>query len=386
METLFTRTPQAHELEFLREKTVKRQRLVMECSATEQRKKDNDALLLFFDVNRGKGTYKKAAQRHNWPSYYQVKKAKENVIYPKNICYGESRVELGLTDLIAHSCSRILEFLIEENSPLVMGLTETEKMSLELWCKVGGDGQGDHSEYSQKNSDNVNGSSIYCISYVPLQLAAKGKLIWLNKEPNSPLICQPLVFTFAKETDEFIQCEEKKLRQQIENLPDISFSCGMKEFCLKASSVKVYSTMWDGKSCTSIAKTFLEGKKLASNTCHLCLATPNDMNKPQVWDRPIKIPEMVDYSCTALHMWIRSMEYLFNLATKLPKGNWGKPLTSPECQLTKLEMKVKFSLYFSFKKSSFFIPLFDTVKKVGMNNFCNNLVSFECSTYPNEPL
>ena len=133
-----------------------------------------------------------------------------------------------------------------------------------------------------------------------------------TREPNSPLICQPLVFTFAKETDEFIQCEEKKLRQQIENLPDISFSCGMKEFCLKASSVKVYSTMWDGKSCTSIAKTFLEGKKLASNTCHLCLATPNDMNKPQVWDRPIKIPEMVDYSCTALHMWIRSMEYLFN--------------------------------------------------------------------------
>ena len=31
---------------------------------------------------------------------------------------------------------------------------------------------------------------------------------------------------------------------------------------------------------------------------------------------------------------------------------------------------------------SFFIPFFVTVKKVGMNNlnFCNNLVSFECST------
>ena len=239
METLFTRTPQVDELEFLREKTVKRQRLVMECSATEQRKKDNDTLLLFFYVNRGKNTYMMAAQRHNWPSYYQVKKAKENVLYPKNICYGESRVELGLTDLISHSCSRILEFLIEDNNPAVMGLTETEKMSLELWCKVGGDGQGDHSEYSQKNIDNVDGSSIYCISYVPLQLAAKGKLIWVNKEPNSPLICQPLVFTFAKETDEFIQCEEKKLRMQAENLPEISFSCGSKEFCLKASSVKV---------------------------------------------------------------------------------------------------------------------------------------------------
>ncbi len=48
-----------------------------------------------------------------------------------------------------------------------------------------------------------------------------------------------------------------------------------KMFCLKAEAVKMYNTMWDGKSCTAIANTFLgTGKKLASNTCHVCLATP----------------------------------------------------------------------------------------------------------------
>jgi hypothetical protein len=68
-------------------------------------------------------------------------------------------------------------------------MTETEKVSLELWAKVGGDGQGDHSEYMQRNLQPVSGASVYCISYVPLQLKAKGRLIWKNTKPSSPLIC-----------------------------------------------------------------------------------------------------------------------------------------------------------------------------------------------------
>jgi hypothetical protein len=118
-----------------------------------------------------------------------VKKAKENVLYPKNISYGDCRVEVGLQDLITHSTARILEYLYEQNSPVIHGMTETEKVSLELWAKVGGDGQGDHSEYMQRNLQPVSGASVYCISYVPLQLKAKGRLIWKNTKPNSPLIC-----------------------------------------------------------------------------------------------------------------------------------------------------------------------------------------------------
>jgi hypothetical protein len=90
----------------------------------------------------------------------------------------------------------------------------------------GGDGQGDHSMYSQKNQANESGGSNYTESYVPLQLKAKSKLLWTNKEPNSALLCMPLVFTFAKETDDLIQCEEGKLRQQISDLQDISFTVG----------------------------------------------------------------------------------------------------------------------------------------------------------------
>jgi hypothetical protein len=42
--------------------------------------------------------------------------------------------------------------------------------------------------------------------------------------PNSPFICMQLLFSFHKEEDNFIQEEEKKLRHQIRNLEDITFT------------------------------------------------------------------------------------------------------------------------------------------------------------------
>ncbi len=128
--------------------------------------------------------------------------------------------------------------------------------------------------------------------------------------------------------------------------------------------MKVYNTMWDGKSCNSIAKTYLGGcKKLSTNTCNLCLATPSDMNKPDVWERPIILPQMMEYSSTVLHMWIRSMEFLFNMSVKTQLFNMAvakaklpglmqnkkkkqedkvyvPALTSPDGELIKMEMKV----------------------------------------------
>ncbi len=60
--------------------------------------------------------------------------------------------------------------------------------------------------------------------FCALKLKTGDKLLWVNSEPNSPLICMPLVFMFAKETEDLIQCEDRKLRAQIENLQDLSVS------------------------------------------------------------------------------------------------------------------------------------------------------------------
>lgn len=96
---------------------------------------------MYFDVDLGRARYKKAAKRHGWSSYYLVKRAKEQMLYPKDITYGDARVEVSLSSLIAHSTSRLLEFFYEKNIPVVHTLSDGQKMSLELWAKVGGDGQ-----------------------------------------------------------------------------------------------------------------------------------------------------------------------------------------------------------------------------------------------------
>jgi hypothetical protein len=57
----------------------------------------------------------------------------------------------------------------------------------------------------------------------------------------------------------------------------------------QAKDITIYNTMWDGKSCTAIAKTYLPpANKLSSAACHLCLANPADMSDPNVWERPIR--------------------------------------------------------------------------------------------------
>jgi hypothetical protein len=102
------------------------------------------------------------------------------------------------------------------------------------------------------------------------------------------------------------------------------------------------------KDVQPLPQTFLaHGKKFASNTYHLCLATPAEMRSLEAWERSLKIPEMINYSCTPLHMWICSMEFLFHLAMKLLKGNACQPLTSNDCQLTKLKLKVMYLMMFS---------------------------------------
>jgi hypothetical protein len=78
-----------------------------------------------------------------------------------------------------------------------------------------------------------------------LQLKVNGKLIWVNSDPNSPLICQPLVFTSAKETDKLIQVEENHWRKQIENISDLFFTVGTEKVCLKgAQSTLQHNVGW----------------------------------------------------------------------------------------------------------------------------------------------
>jgi hypothetical protein len=63
------------------------------------------------------------------------------------------------------------------------------------------------------------------------------------------------------------------------------------------------------------------------------------MNRPDSWNRSVK-SELLSYSCTPLHMWIRSMEYLFNMACRLPCKD-KITATSKEFMFNKGELQVR---------------------------------------------
>jgi hypothetical protein len=109
---------------------------------------------------------------------------------------------------------------------------------------------------------------------------------------------------------------------------------------IQAKDIIIHSTLRDRKSCTAFAKIFLPPtKNLSSIACHLCLANP--MTNPEVWDRPIRLPEVLDYSCTVMHMWIQCMEYLLQQAIKLQQeGELDAHFTSASCQLAKRKLQV----------------------------------------------
>jgi hypothetical protein len=64
------------------------------------------------------------------------------------------------------------------------------------------------------------------------------------------------------------------------------------------------------------------------------------MNIAEVWDRPV-LTQMLDYGCTPLHLWIRCMEYLFNMACRLP-SNCKISATSKDFLENKKALQVKF--------------------------------------------
>ena len=74
---LFKRKPEHDELDFV-VSTRKKQKL--DFSTVDKRKRQNEVLSLFYDVNQGRKNYIKAAQRHNWLNWHVVKKAREGVL------------------------------------------------------------------------------------------------------------------------------------------------------------------------------------------------------------------------------------------------------------------------------------------------------------------
>lgn len=85
--------------------------------------------------------------------------------------------------------------------------------------------------------------------------------------PSSTRFCRPIKFDYKKESAELTRTEVALIQDQIDELNPTSISMN--------NQIKIHHellfTMIDGKVCGSVSET-------ASQTCHICKATPKSMN------------------------------------------------------------------------------------------------------------
>lgn len=152
------------------------------------------------------------------------------------------------------------------------GLADDFVDNLALIGKWGFDGSTRYSEYKQKDINNeMNDSSLFVTSYVPLQLIAGDpkhrQIIWKNPRLSSTRYCRPLRFQFKKETTQLAINEEKYFKTKIELLQPTICSISAKKIQIEH---RLQLTMVDGKICSALSNT-------SSSKCYICEAKPTEM-------------------------------------------------------------------------------------------------------------
>lgn len=120
--------------------------------------------------------------------------------------------------MLDHTASRIVKL----QHDVLGGLADDFVDNLVLIGKWGFYGSTGYSEYKQKVINNeMNDSSLFVTSYVPLQLLTiagdpkHSQIIWKNPRPSSTRYCRPLRFQFKKETTQLALNEEKYFKKKL---------------------------------------------------------------------------------------------------------------------------------------------------------------------------
>lgn len=259
-----------------------------------------------------------------YPNYHRILNAK-TLCYPENIVITETSAQVQLQSLLDHTVSRLVNV-----SQLVLdSINPTLLQKAELLLKWGFDGSSGQSLYKQKFSENEESSdsSLFVTWLVPLQLqtlSADGQLLilWRNKQPSSKRFCRPIRLQFIKETNTVIIKERNYIESCISALTPVIITDPVK-ITVKC---RLSLTMADGKVWSA-----LTGKSTA--TCHVCGATPKDMNKLDIiYTRPLD-DETLQFGVSPLHCWIRCLECLLHISYRIEIKKWQVKTESDKCKL-----------------------------------------------------
>lgn len=271
----------------------------------------DEALGLFLSLKLTKWQYNTLRKSVNendgniFPSYYQVQHAKQECYPPKDaITVTDTSAKIKLQALLDITTRRIMTSLVIDS-----GCKEFTLIS-----KWGFDGASNQANYKQKVQTNdeqeseLDDSSIFMGSLVPIKLMCGEQVIWKNDSPNSSYWCRPIFFEFVKENKITILRGKSAIEEEIVNL--VKTEVGE----IKISH-SLLMTMIDGKATSILCDT-------SSQRCDICKATPTEMNNlPLIASKPTD-PDLCKYGLSSLHIWIRMMECILHIAYRLTIKTW----------------------------------------------------------------
>lgn len=241
-----------------------------------------------------------------YPPYDTITSAKQHCCLPEVlVTVTKSRVDMPLQALLDLTARR----LCQAQYPLLQNLIAQGAIEFTLYSIWGCDGSGGHSTYKQKFDDaSSSDASLFMFSFVPLHLRTSSTAVytWQNPAPGATRYCRPLKFLFAKETAAATIAETDLVRDQISKLEPTVVLVDSNEIRRKHEMVL---TMVNGKVANALTNT------KSTQACFICGATPKHIKG--TLPLPPDKPENYAFGMSTLHAWIRSFEFLLNIAYRL---------------------------------------------------------------------
>lgn len=263
-----------------------------------------EALSFYVEGNFSKSVWIKMRQNLEmcnvlqiYPSYPVLMKARETCIPPKeHVTISESTAEVKLQALLDHTVKQLMRLQDE----VLLTLSNSELLDLELVSKWGFDGSSGQSNYKQSFADqDIDDSSIFITSLVPIQIRVRScvtKIVWHNVRASSTRFCRPIRIQFAKETQELTRNEKRNVDQQIQLLiPTITQNSASSKISVGHTLV---CSMVDAKVCSALAE-------LSCQRCYVCGASPKEFNNINEVRQKIPNKQMYDFAMSPLHCHIR---------------------------------------------------------------------------------
>ena len=177
--------------------------------------------------------------------------------------------------------------------------------------KIGFDGAAANTNYNLPFSDPESSDATMFVSGLcMLQVDINDKIHWQNPSPGGTTFLKILRIAFEKETATSIKREYDRIVDEIPESLDMVFELDGSPILFKIKIV-YQVTMCDGKALNAIAE------NPATSRCHVCRKTAASFMN----DRPVFARRIVGsrtMSMPTLHSYIRSLEFLLELAYKQP--------------------------------------------------------------------